>query len=46
MLTGLWEQLDAAHAKAFTATRHRILAKNRTALAEVACDRDKAEAAQ
>ena len=33
-LAGLWEQLEAAHAEAFTATRQQILANNRTALAE------------
>jgi len=45
MLTGLREQLDAAHAEAFTATRQRILANNRVALAEAARDRAEAKAA-
>ena len=34
MLAGLREQLEAAHAEAFTATRQRILANNRAAMAE------------
>ena len=34
MLAGLWEQLEAARAKAFTATRRRILANNRVAMVE------------
>ena len=39
MLAGLWEQLEATRAKAFTATRQRNLANNRAALVEVAQDR-------
>ena len=46
MLTVLQDQLDAARAKAFTATRQWILANNRGALAEAAQDRAKAKAAQ
>ena len=42
MLAGLWEQLEAAHAEAFTATRQRILANNRAAMAEVERDRTQA----
>ena len=46
MLIGLREQLDATRAEAFTATRHRILANNRAALAEAAHDRAEAEPVQ
>ena len=46
MLIGVREQLDAAHAEAFTSTHQRILANNRVALAEAAHDRAEAEAAQ
>jgi len=35
MLAGLWEQLEATRAEAFTATCQQILANNRAALAEV-----------
>ena len=34
VLAGLWEQLEAAHAEALTATRQRMLANNRVAMAE------------
>ena len=34
MLAGLWEQLEAAHAEAFTATCQWILANNRATMAE------------
>ena len=44
MLVGLREQLDAAHAEAFTATCQWIVANNRIALAEAARDRVDAEA--
>ena len=46
MLVGLQEQLEAARAEAFTATRQRILANNHAALAEAAHDRVKAKATQ
>ena len=36
VLVGLWEQLEAAHAKALTATCHQIQANNRAALVEAA----------
>ena len=39
MLVGLQEQLEATHAKAFTATCQWILANNRTAMAEAEQDR-------
>ena len=39
MLTGLWEQLETAHAKAFIATHQRILANNRAAMVEAEQDR-------
>ena len=34
VLVGLWEQLEATRAEAFTAMRQRILANNRTTMAE------------
>ena len=46
MLVGLQEQLEAARAEAFTVTCQQILANNRAALAEAACDRVEAEATQ
>jgi len=46
MLVGLREQLEAAHAEAFTATCQRILANNNTALVEAARNRVKVEATQ
>ena len=46
MLIGVREQLDAAHAEAFTSTHQRILANNRVALAEATHDRVKAKATQ
>ena len=39
MLAGLWEQLEAAHGEASTATRQRNLANNHAALAEAKRDR-------
>ena len=39
MLAGLWEQLEAARAKASIATRQRNLANNRAAAAEAERDR-------
>ena len=39
MLAGLWEQLEAARAKAFVATCQRILANNCVAMAEAKRDR-------
>ena len=39
VLAGLQEQLEAAHAEAFTAMRQWILANNHVALAEVERDR-------
>ena len=44
MLIGRREQLDAAHAEAFTAMRQWILANNHVALAEAARDMAEAEA--
>ena len=46
MLAGLWEQLEAARAEAFTATRQRILANNHVAMAEAEQDRTQALSAQ
>ena len=46
MLPGLQEQLDAARAKAFTATHQRILANNCATLVEAARDRAEAEVEQ
>ena len=46
MLAGLWEQLEATHAEAFTATRQRILANNRAAMAEAEQDRTHAMSIQ
>ena len=46
MLIGLWEQLDATHAKAFTTTCQWILANNHVALVEAARDRVEAKATQ
>ena len=46
MLAGLWEQLEAARAEAFTATRQRILANNRAAMAEAEQDRTHALSVQ
>ena len=46
MLAGLREQLEATRAKAFTATRQRILANNRAALAEAERDRTHAMSIQ
>ena len=45
MLTGLQEQLEAAHAKAFIAMRQRILANNRAASAKAEWDRTHAVSA-
>ena len=42
MLAGLWEQLEATHAEAFTAMCRRILANNRAAMAEAERDRTQA----
>ena len=42
VLAGLWEQLEATHAEALTATCQRIQANNRATMAEVA--RNRAEA--
>ena len=42
MLVGQQEQLEAAHAEAFTATCQRILANNRLAMAEAEQDRTQA----
>ena len=42
MLVGLREQLEATRAKAFIATRQRILANNRAAMAEAEQDRTQA----
>ena len=39
MLVGLWEQLEAAQAEAFTAMHQRILANNHVAMAEAEGDR-------
>ena len=39
MLAGLQDQLEAAHAKEFTAMRQQILANNHAAIAEVEQDR-------
>ena len=46
MPTGLREQLEATRAEALTATRQRIQANNRAALAEAARNRAKALATQ
>ena len=46
VLTGLREQLDAAHAEEFTAMRQWILANNCVALEEAARDRAKDETVQ
>ena len=46
MLAGLREQLEAAHAKAFIATRQRILANNHVAMAEAKRDRTQALSVQ
>ena len=42
MLVGLQEQLEATRVEAFTATRQRILANNRAAMAEAERDRTQA----
>ena len=42
MLAGLWEQLEATRAEAFTATCQQIQANNRAALAEAAQNRAEA----
>ena len=42
VLVGLWEQLEATCAEAFTAMRQQILANNRVAMAEA--ERDKTQA--
>ena len=46
MLAGLWEQLEVARAEAFIATRQRILANNRAAMAEAERDRTHALSVQ
>ena len=46
VMVGLREQPEAAHVVAFTAMGQRILANNRAALAEAACDRVEAKAVQ
>ena len=46
ILSGLREQLDATHAKAFTTTCQWILANNHVALVEAARDRVEAKATQ
>ena len=46
MLVGLREQLEAAHAEAFTAMCQRILANNRVAMAEAEQDRTHALSVQ
>ena len=46
MLAGLWEQLEATRAEAFTATSQRILANNRAAMAEAEQDRTHAMSVQ
>ena len=46
ILAGLWEQLEATHAEAFTATRQRILANNRAKMTEVERDRTHAMSVQ
>ena len=43
MLVGQQEQLEAAHAEAFTATCQRILANNRVAMVEAEQDRTRLE---
>ena len=42
MLAGLWELMEATRAKAFTATRQRILANNHAAMVEAERDRTQA----
>ena len=46
VLVGLREQLEAAHAEAFTATRQGILANNRAAMVEAEQDRTQALSVQ
>ena len=46
MLVGLQEQLEATRVEAFTATRQRILANNRVAMAKAERDRTHAMSVQ